>query len=166
MFFRIILDCTPEQTLQELLSNKVSDERTECHPLFCELDELVYDDNVRLWKETARWIKFEENVEDVGNRWSKPHVATLSLHSLFQLRSLIFKGHVELDIQATSTEQIVDLLLDNLITTSILKLEERNKVKEILLKKHVHQQHREPVWAIKQPLCGKKSSNSKYIKEI
>ena len=39
------------------------------------------------WKETARWVKFEEDVEEGGNRWSKPHVATLSLHSLFQLRS-------------------------------------------------------------------------------
>ena len=34
----------------------------------------------------TRWVKFEEDVEEGGNRWSKPHVATLSLHSLFELR--------------------------------------------------------------------------------
>ena len=50
------------------------------------------------WKETARWIKFEEDVEEGGDKWSKPHVATLSLHSLFELRSCIFRGTVLLDI--------------------------------------------------------------------
>jgi hypothetical protein len=40
----------------------------------------------------CRWVKFEEDVEEGGNRWSKPHVATLSLHSLFELRSLLTSG--------------------------------------------------------------------------
>ena len=39
-----------------------------------------------------RWVKFEEDVEEGGNRWSKPHVATLSLHSLFELRSFLLNG--------------------------------------------------------------------------
>ena len=30
----------------------------------------------------CRWVKFEEDVEEGGNRWSKPHVATLSLYLL------------------------------------------------------------------------------------
>lgn len=129
------------------------------------MEELVDDDddaNAKIWKETARWIKFEENVEDVGNRWSKPHVATLSLHSLFQLRRLVLNGNVIMDMQATSVEQITDLLLVNLINNNILKLEEKNKLKEILLKKHLHQYQREPVWSFKKPLCGKTNSKSKY----
>ena len=47
-----------------------------------------------------RWVKFEEDVEDGGNRWSKPHVATLSLHSLFELRNLLTKGVIILDMDA------------------------------------------------------------------
>ena len=43
------------------------------------------------WKETARWIKFEENVED-SNRWGKPHVAPLTFHSLLELRKGLEKG--------------------------------------------------------------------------
>ena len=43
------------------------------------------------WKETARWIKFEENVED-SNRWGKPHVASLTFHSLLELRKGLEKG--------------------------------------------------------------------------
>ena len=58
------------------------------------------------WKETARWIKFEEDVEEGGNKWSKPHVATLSLHSLFELRGCLLKGTVLLDMQADNLTQI------------------------------------------------------------
>ena len=57
------------------------------------------------WKETARWIKFED-VEERGNKWSKPHVATLSLHSLFELRSCLLKGTVILDMQADNLTHI------------------------------------------------------------
>lgn len=53
-----------------------------------------------------RWLKFEEDVEDGGERWSKPYVATLSLHSLFELRSCIINGTVLLDICANSIEEI------------------------------------------------------------
>lgn len=63
------------------------------HQLFCEMDEL--QPNLE-WKEAARWLKFEEDVEN-GGRWSKPHVATLSLHSLFELRNCLLNGAVLLD---------------------------------------------------------------------
>lgn len=91
------------------------------------------------WKETARWIKFEEDVEEGGNRWSKPHVATLSLHSLFELRSLILNGTVVLDMDATSMEQIADLICDNMINSGALLADKKDKVREALLKRHRHQ---------------------------
>jgi len=50
----------------------------------------------------GRWIKYEEKVES-GGRWSKPHVSTPSLHSLFDLRSAIERGtclvELELDLR-------------------------------------------------------------------
>lgn len=76
-----------------------------------------------------RWIKFEEDVEEGGNRWSKPHVATLSLHSLFELRSLLLNGTVMLDMEAGSLEQIADLVLDNMINKGVLSVELREKVR-------------------------------------
>jgi len=76
-----------------------------------------------------RWIKFEEDVEEGGNRWSKPHVATLSLHSLFELRSLLLNGTVMLDMEAISLEQIADLVLDNMINKGVLPTELREKVR-------------------------------------
>lgn len=58
----------------------------------------------------CRWIKFEEKVEKGGERWSKPHVATLSLHSLFELRTCIEKGTIMLDMEASTLPQVVGTL--------------------------------------------------------
>ena len=38
-------------------------------PVFTELLELTeYSDGAREWKEVARWVKYEETVEEAGNR--------------------------------------------------------------------------------------------------
>lgn len=58
-----------------------------------ELNELVMDKNQEMyWRETARWIKFEEDVEEDTARWGKPHVASLSFRSLLELRKTIAHG--------------------------------------------------------------------------
>uniref|UniRef100_H3DD19 Anion exchange protein n=1 Tax=Tetraodon nigroviridis TaxID=99883 RepID=H3DD19_TETNG len=108
--------------------------------LFTELDELLSVDGQEMeWKETARWIKFEEKVEKGGERWSKPHVATLSLHSLFELRKCIEKGTIMLDMEATTLPQVVELITDNQVEIGQLKAELKDKVMYTLLRKHRHQ---------------------------
>lgn len=67
-------------------------------------------------------------MEEGGNRWSKPHVATLSLHSLFELRSLLLNGTVMLDMEASGLEQITDLVLDNMINKNVLSIDVKDKV--------------------------------------
>ena len=67
-------------------------------------------------------------MEEGGNRWSKPHVATLSLHSLFELRSLLLHGALLLDMEATSMESVADMILDNLVNADALPEEARDKV--------------------------------------
>nr|XP_033341480.1 electroneutral sodium bicarbonate exchanger 1 isoform X11 [Megalopta genalis] len=132
----------PAQRVQFILGEEVGDDAHESHPLFSEMEELVRDGDEMEWKETARWIKFEEDVEEGGNRWSKPHVATLSLHALFELRSLLLNGTVMLDMEAVSLEQIADLVLDNMINKGSLPIETREKVREALLVRHRHQHER------------------------
>uniref|UniRef100_A0A8D2MMF5 Anion exchange protein n=1 Tax=Zonotrichia albicollis TaxID=44394 RepID=A0A8D2MMF5_ZONAL len=101
---------TPSQRVQFILGTE-EDEQHVPHDLFTELDEIcVKEGEDAEWKETARWLKFEEDVEDGGERWSKPYVATLSLHSLFELRSCIINGTVLLDVRATSVEDIAVFL--------------------------------------------------------
>ncbi|KAL6081493.1 hypothetical protein STEG23_003445, partial [Scotinomys teguina] len=108
--------------------------------LFTELDELLAVDGQEMeWKETARWIKFEEKVEQGGERWSKPHVATLSLHSLFELRTCMEKGSIMLDREASSLPQLVEMIADHQIETGLLKPDLKDKVTYTLLRKHRHQ---------------------------
>lgn len=121
-----------------LLNEDVDDKRCDTHPLFNEIVELVFDGDEVEWRETARWVKFEENVEIGGKRWSKPHVATLAMNSLFELRRLFINGTVILDVRAHSIEGIVDILLDSLVNDKALSVESLGKVKELLLKKHKH----------------------------
>ena len=53
-----------------------------------------------------RWVKFEEDVEEGGERWSKPYVATLSLHSLYEVRETILKCTIMLDVEAQNFFQL------------------------------------------------------------
>lgn len=46
-------------------------------------------------------------MEKGGERWSKPHVATLSLHSLMELKTCIEKGTILLDLEASTLPQVV-----------------------------------------------------------
>ncbi|KAM6975749.1 electrogenic sodium bicarbonate cotransporter 1-like isoform 5-T6 [Tautogolabrus adspersus] len=108
--------------------------------LFTELDELLSVDGQEMeWKETARWIKFEEKVEKGGERWSKPHVATLSLHSLMELKTCIEKGTIMLDLEASTLPQVVEVITDSQIESGQLKPDLKEKVMYTLLRKHRHQ---------------------------
>ncbi|XP_056122258.1 sodium bicarbonate cotransporter 3 isoform X8 [Rhinichthys klamathensis goyatoka] len=131
---------TPSQRVQFILGTEDDDEEHIPHDLFTELDELSFrDGNIYEWKETARWLKFEEDVEDGGDRWSKPYVATLSLHSLFELRSCILNGTVMLDMRASTIEEIADMVLDNMVASEQLDESLREKVREAMMKRHHHQ---------------------------
>ncbi|KFO12384.1 Electrogenic sodium bicarbonate cotransporter 4, partial [Balearica regulorum gibbericeps] len=107
--------------------------------LFTEMDTLQHDGEEMEWKESARWIKFEEKVEEGGERWSKPHVSTLSLHSLFELRTCLQTGTVLLDLDGYSLPQIIDDVIEKQIEDGLLKPELREKISYVLLRKHRHQ---------------------------
>lgn len=69
------------------------------HEVFVQLDELQGTGEEREWKETARWIKYEEDVEEGSDRWGRPHVASLSFHSLLNLRRCLETGVVLMDLE-------------------------------------------------------------------
>ncbi|XP_060666200.1 sodium bicarbonate cotransporter 3 isoform X7 [Drosophila nasuta] len=129
----------PAQRVQFILGEDVDDGSHVSHPLFSEMGMLVKEGDEIEWKETARWIKFEEDVEEGGNRWSKPHVATLSLHSLFELRGLLANGSVMLDMEANNLEVVADLVCDQMVSSGTLPAGVKDKVKDALLRRHRHQ---------------------------
>lgn len=70
------------------------------HYLYCQLNRLChFPDGETGWKEVARWLKYEEKLE-MGERWSKPHVATSSMHSLLELRSYFEDGSAVVELDA------------------------------------------------------------------
>ncbi|KAM4676814.1 electrogenic sodium bicarbonate cotransporter 4 isoform 2-T2 [Discoglossus pictus] len=115
------------------------DDETPNPTLFTEMDTLQHDGEELEWKETARWLKFEEKVEEGGERWSKPHVSTLSLHSLFELRTCLQTGTVMLDLDGYSLPQIVDDIIEKQVEEGTLRPELREKISYVLLRKHRHQ---------------------------
>lgn len=44
-------------------------EQDDAPAVFTEMGELWRSGEVEEWRETARWVKFEEDVEEGGNRW-------------------------------------------------------------------------------------------------
>uniref|UniRef100_A0A8C0BW07 Anion exchange protein n=1 Tax=Buteo japonicus TaxID=224669 RepID=A0A8C0BW07_9AVES len=88
------------------------------------------------WRETARWIKFEEDVEEDTARWGKPHVASLSFRSLLELRKTIAHGAVLLDLEQTTLPGIAHLMVETMIISDQIRAEDRANVLRALLLKH------------------------------
>ncbi|CAN9506407.1 unnamed protein product [Ophioblennius macclurei] len=109
------------------------------HEVFVELNELTMDKNQEMqWKETARWIKFEEDVEEETDRWGKPHVASLSFRSLLELRKTISHGAVLLDLDQKTLPGIAHQVVEKMIISDQIKAEDRANVLRALLLKHSH----------------------------
>ncbi|XP_046585497.1 LOW QUALITY PROTEIN: electrogenic sodium bicarbonate cotransporter 1-like [Haliotis rubra] len=129
---------TPSEQIHHLL-DEVTDDAHQTHDVFCQMDNLYTLAGESEWREMARWVKYEEDVEEGGERWSKPHVASLSLHSLFELRSSLMSGCVTLEMDAYHITQVADLLLDNLIASKLLEEGLRDDIRNAMLSPHVFQ---------------------------
>uniref|UniRef100_A0A8C1RL03 Solute carrier family 4 member 2a n=1 Tax=Cyprinus carpio TaxID=7962 RepID=A0A8C1RL03_CYPCA len=88
------------------------------------------------WKETARWIKFEEDVEEETERWGKPHVASLSFRSLLELRKTISHGAVLLDLDQKTLPGIAHQVVEQMIISDQIRAQDRANVLRALLLKH------------------------------
>nr|QOU09172.1 solute carrier family 4 member 3 [Lateolabrax maculatus] len=116
---------------------RAADKKT--HELFVELNELIVEkDHEMRWKERARWIKFEEDVEEETERWGKPHVASLSFRSLLELRRTITHGAILLDLEQNTLPGIAHLVVETMIISDQIRAEDRPSVLRALLLKHSH----------------------------
>ena len=55
----------------------------------------------------SRWVKFQEDVEDGGKRWSKPFVPSIPLAAIHDVKQCFNTGIVAFDVKGTN---IVDIL--------------------------------------------------------
>uniref|UniRef100_A0A8C4XR08 Solute carrier family 4 member 9 n=1 Tax=Falco tinnunculus TaxID=100819 RepID=A0A8C4XR08_FALTI len=96
----------------------------------------------------GRWIKFEEKVEDGGERWSAPHIPVLPLHSLFQLRTCLQEGKMLLDLEAPTFKEIIDKVLSGQPEETELQPELREHLADLLLRQPRHQPTKSLLWLI------------------
>ena len=122
----------------------------EPHEVFIELEELRCGASNELeWEETARWIKFEEDVEEEVGQWGRPHVSALAFHSLVDLRKgiekgcccfdgrvILFIGCVLLDVEGDNFPSIADKIVDHLVQEGYLSEDKVDFVLQALYKKH------------------------------
>jgi len=80
-------------------------------PMFIQLNgRLVEEDDQ--WRELSRWVKFQENVEDGGKRWSKPHVPSCSFSVFSMLKNKLEHCPVLLNAKGTNIQTIVDEVMN------------------------------------------------------
>ncbi|XP_041987043.1 anion exchange protein 3 isoform X2 [Aricia agestis] len=109
------------------------------HSVFVQLDELLAtEDGDAEWKETARWIKYEEDVEEGSARWGKPHVASLSFHSLLNLRRCLETGVVLLDLDEKDLPGVAYRVVESMVKEGLIEEDDKPVVMRSLLLRHKH----------------------------
>ncbi|BHF83645.1 Sodium bicarbonate cotransporter 3 [Sparganum proliferum] len=120
------------------VAEATAEEENRLIPAFVQLSVLCSDPSLQNppeWREVARWIKFEEEVEEYADRWSKPHVAVQSLMSVFEVRSCLAKAVMLLDLEATTLESICETVCERLVRKKQLASDLMEQTKNLL---HLH----------------------------
>uniref|UniRef100_A0A1I8FJW3 Solute carrier family 4 member 4 n=1 Tax=Macrostomum lignano TaxID=282301 RepID=A0A1I8FJW3_9PLAT len=95
----------------------------------------------QVWREKFRWIKFEEELEVTGNRWSVPYVPVLSPFSVMEARRQLDSGLTLLmkrrrTAAAGGLKCIAEEVEANLVTR--LGTDAAEEVKRLLLTRHIN----------------------------
>ncbi|XP_076110717.1 electroneutral sodium bicarbonate exchanger 1-like isoform X2 [Mytilus galloprovincialis] len=122
----------------EFIQGLLTKNDDETHVVFCQLDTLTKKDEEVIWRESARWVKYEEDVEENGKRWSKPHVASVTLHNVLELRTQMFGGALVLDADVTNIPQLADLIIEELSKNKTITENTKSLIRSSLLARHVH----------------------------
>lgn len=65
------------------------------------------------WKVRSRWIKYEQTVSKVTNKWGEPYVGPLLYQELIYLKNNLQTGSVILNCKKTDFGSVVDEVLDD-----------------------------------------------------
>ena len=75
-------------------------------PIFIQMNTRFVEEDDQ-WREVSRWVKFQENVEDGGKRWSKPFVPSTPFSVFSDLREQLQTGSVILKSDGKDIQEIV-----------------------------------------------------------
>ena len=110
--------------------------------MYIELSELLSSNHNELfWKETARWMNYEQDFDEESGQWSLPHVSALEFHSLQIVKQAIKEGIFLFD-----REDMVDFpttvlsILDEVVHARHMDNEEAYLLMQVLQKKLDHAQ--------------------------
>jgi len=97
-------------------------------PMFIQLNARLVEEDDQ-WKEVTRWVKFQENVEDGGKRWSKPHVPSCSFSVFSGIRDRLEHGPVLLNAMGSDINSIVDEVMNT--EEANLDSQQKDKILEL-----------------------------------
>ena len=106
------------------------------------MDELINDE----WVEQSRWIKYEEAREPGSERWGKPHVSSLSFHSLLNLRLTLEKGAILLDHEGKDLTNVLSSIVEALEQIGYIDDEVGSTVLRVLLYRHKYVDEKSFKW--------------------
>ncbi|KAG5668130.1 hypothetical protein PVAND_016082 [Polypedilum vanderplanki] len=108
------------------------------HDAFVQLDELRSAGDEFEWRETARWIKYEENLEEGSGRWGRPHVPTLSFQSLLSLRHCLETGVVLMDLEEKDLPGTAHRIVEQMVNEDLIHRDDKVQIMRVLLQRHRH----------------------------
>ncbi|VDM76332.1 unnamed protein product [Strongylus vulgaris] len=103
-----------------------------------ELMTLEDSEDGEIWKQTTRWIRYEQIVEGGFTRFSKPHISLLHMQAMMQARNCFKKGVVLLDEDATDYESIVNVIVNEWVKRGLVRTVATNAIRDILMAPKQH----------------------------
>lgn len=91
------------------------------------------------WNQCARWIEYEEIVEDGSYRWSKPYVPILHVTTLEKISEMLTFGHLFQEVECNNYIELVNRIIGNLIQENRMSPIDVQVLKDTLLLPHKHQ---------------------------
>ena len=121
------------------------------------MSELFYEgrDGGGFWKETARWMKYEQEFDEGSNQWGHPHVSALKFSSLRVVHKALEEGLYMLDLPAVNSfTEVLRCTLAEAVRTHQLAQSSAATLQEVLLRKHMYNNvHESTFWESIRGVC-------------
>ncbi|VDM56955.1 unnamed protein product [Angiostrongylus costaricensis] len=106
--------------------------------IFTEMMSLEFEESGYMWRQRARWIKYEQAVEGDFTRFSKPHIALLQVQALMQAKNCLKKGLVLLDVESSGFESIAHHVVKEWISRGSMSVASSDDVLHALMAPKQH----------------------------